>query len=236
MSDTPRTDEQVKATARTIKLIGCASDGGVGDVDAVTAEFARQLERELAEEREKNEQKLLKAMEFGAQSVRSSTRRRYDCQTGTADVCLAAKLDGIVCPSDSCDIDNGVRSIPHALSGRLESVAKTLDTEGYTAGAEWVREAVTALSATGPTGRAWQCPADTVGKLIDNLRTLPPEMAFHTAYFVEIDGKRVAKTTTASMSRETVFDHRIQKYDAERPSLVIWASSAPTDGGNKTNG
>lgn len=47
MSATPRTDAQVQSTNRQIDLIGCAPDGGLGPVDAVTAEFARQLEREL---------------------------------------------------------------------------------------------------------------------------------------------------------------------------------------------
>lgn len=49
MSDTPTTDSQVAATNRQIDLIGCASDGGLGPVDAVTADFARKLERDLLE-------------------------------------------------------------------------------------------------------------------------------------------------------------------------------------------
>ncbi|QYW02197.1 DNA binding protein [Stenotrophomonas phage Sonora] len=31
------------------------------------------------------------------------------CQNGCADVCRAAQRDGIICPDDSCDIDDEVR-------------------------------------------------------------------------------------------------------------------------------
>lgn len=31
------------------------------------------------------------------------------CQNGRADVCRASQRDGVVCPADSCDIDDGVR-------------------------------------------------------------------------------------------------------------------------------
>lgn len=36
-------------------------------------------------------------------------RVHRDCQTGNADVCQLAKVTGITCPADSCDIDDGVR-------------------------------------------------------------------------------------------------------------------------------
>lgn len=32
----------------------------------------------------------------------------FHCQNGHADVCWAARLDGITCPSDSCDVDDGL--------------------------------------------------------------------------------------------------------------------------------
>ena len=35
------------------------------------------------------------------------------CQNGHADLCLAARVDGVVCPHDSCDIDEGVVIIQH---------------------------------------------------------------------------------------------------------------------------
>ncbi|MFL9904601.1 hypothetical protein PQR71_41820, partial [Paraburkholderia fungorum] len=38
------------------------------------------------------------------------------CQTGWGDICHMAKHDGVVCPDDSCDIDDGVRAAP-AQSG-----------------------------------------------------------------------------------------------------------------------
>ncbi|MFL4516239.1 hypothetical protein [Stenotrophomonas pavanii] len=31
------------------------------------------------------------------------------CQNGRADVCLASQRDGVICPDDSCDIDDGIR-------------------------------------------------------------------------------------------------------------------------------
>lgn len=33
------------------------------------------------------------------------------CQNG-GDVCLAGNRDGICCPDDSCDIDDGIRKSP----------------------------------------------------------------------------------------------------------------------------
>jgi len=33
------------------------------------------------------------------------------CQNG-GDVCLAGNADGVCCPEDSCDIDDGARPIP----------------------------------------------------------------------------------------------------------------------------
>lgn len=35
-----------------------------------------------------------------------------NCQTGWADFCLMAKHDGVTCPSESCDIDDGIRAAP----------------------------------------------------------------------------------------------------------------------------
>lgn len=40
------------------------------------------------------------------------------CQNGHADLCWAARLDGIVCPSDSCDVDDGVVKFDGALQPR----------------------------------------------------------------------------------------------------------------------
>lgn len=48
-----------------------------------------------------------------AQSVKN-------CQTGWADFCLMAKHDGVMCPDDSCDIDDGIRAGP---AQSVESVA-----------------------------------------------------------------------------------------------------------------
>jgi hypothetical protein len=32
------------------------------------------------------------------------------CQTGWADFCFASRKDGVACPWDSCDIDDGIRT------------------------------------------------------------------------------------------------------------------------------
>jgi hypothetical protein len=82
----------------------------------------------------------------------------------------------------------------------------------------------TATPVKADASAPWEWPVDTVGRLMENLKALPPHMPFYVAYFVEIDGKSVAKTMHPSVSRETVFDGRIQKYDAERVSLVMWAA------------
>lgn len=69
-------------------------------------------------------------------------------------------------------------------------------------------------------------PGDTVADLVKNLQTLPPQMPVYTAYFVEIEGKNVAKVIHPSISRETVdrIRGRLDKFDPEAQSLVIWAT------------
>ncbi|MDQ7981922.1 hypothetical protein QYH69_32380 [Paraburkholderia sp. SARCC-3016] len=39
------------------------------------------------------------------------------CQSGNKDVCRAGQRDGVVCPEDSCDIDDGQRAADTAASG-----------------------------------------------------------------------------------------------------------------------
>lgn len=39
------------------------------------------------------------------------------CQNGRADVCRASQRDGVVCPDESCDIDDGVRPRDDARGG-----------------------------------------------------------------------------------------------------------------------
>lgn len=36
-------------------------------------------------------------------------RRAKHCQNGYSDICLASQRDGVICPEDSCDIDDGIR-------------------------------------------------------------------------------------------------------------------------------
>ena len=72
--------------------------------------------------------------------------------------------------------------------------------------------------------RSWEWPVNTVGKLIASLQTLPPQMPFYTAYFVEIDGVKVARVRNPSLSRETTDGFRVEKYSPDDESLVMWAS------------
>jgi hypothetical protein len=39
------------------------------------------------------------------------------CQTGWDDICHMAKHDGVVCPDESCDIDDGIRAAPSPAQG-----------------------------------------------------------------------------------------------------------------------
>lgn len=41
--------------------------------------------------------------------VRRLVPQLKDCQHGFSDICLASQCDGVVCPADTCDIDDGVR-------------------------------------------------------------------------------------------------------------------------------
>lgn len=43
--------------------------------------------------------------------VRQLAPQVRDCQHGFADICLAGQYDRVVCPADSCDIDDGVRHV-----------------------------------------------------------------------------------------------------------------------------
>lgn len=39
----------------------------------------------------------------------AQSRPERHCQNGRTDICLAGWQDGICCPDDSCDIDDGLR-------------------------------------------------------------------------------------------------------------------------------
>jgi hypothetical protein len=43
-----------------------------------------------------------------------------DCQHGYGDVCAASARDGVVCPEDSCDIDDGIRTAEPARASRQD--------------------------------------------------------------------------------------------------------------------
>jgi hypothetical protein len=47
---------------------------------------------------------------MSAKAEATTTRSDRHCQTGWADFCYASRFDGVACPEDSCDIDDGVRN------------------------------------------------------------------------------------------------------------------------------
>ena len=85
----------------------------IGDEGAMLAEFAAGRMLQITPE------KLAEALAKGREKLRQHTpnpfavsekpRAEGDCQNGFGDVCKASKADGVVCPDDSCDIDDGIR-------------------------------------------------------------------------------------------------------------------------------
>ncbi|WP_329770929.1 hypothetical protein [Stenotrophomonas maltophilia] len=61
------------------------------------------------------------------------------CQNGFADICLASQRDGVICPEDSCDIDDGIRHNhlaarqPVDMSNVIEQIAQQWDGCSYDA-------------------------------------------------------------------------------------------------------
>lgn len=55
---------------------------------------------------------LSEARSYLAASPAAPAQSPKSCQTGWGDICHMAKHDGVVCPDDSCDIDDGVRAAP----------------------------------------------------------------------------------------------------------------------------
>ncbi|MBP0633627.1 MULTISPECIES: hypothetical protein [unclassified Cupriavidus] len=43
--------------------------------------------------------------------VRRLVPQQKDCQHGFSNICLVGQRDGVACPADSCDIDDGVRHV-----------------------------------------------------------------------------------------------------------------------------
>lgn len=51
----------------------------------------------------------LRVAERAAQQQAEPTPK--NCQTGYADICAAGAQDGVACPADSCDVDDGIRKL-----------------------------------------------------------------------------------------------------------------------------
>ncbi|WP_250467674.1 hypothetical protein [Caballeronia sp. GAFFF2] len=52
-----------------------------------------------------------KTWQAAIESMKSDKKEAKSCRTGYYDICHAAKFDGVVCPEDECDIDDGVRAV-----------------------------------------------------------------------------------------------------------------------------
>jgi len=77
--------------------------------------------------------------------------------------------------------------------------------------------------AAGERPEKWSGPC-TVGNMIANLRTLPPEMPIYTAYHIPMDGEpSLLRVKRPTMSRERVDGITIKTGDENVPySAVIW--------------
>lgn len=74
-------------------------------------------------------QKILRGVKlYGhAELLSASKPAAKSCQTGWGDICHMAKHDGITCPDDSCDIDDGIRAAP---AQSAESIYQTCFLQG----------------------------------------------------------------------------------------------------------
>lgn len=161
----------------------------------------------------------------------------------TGDAALAAAGSGKDL-QDALDLVYRVRSatvngeaLAHILAYRNVVRSDALETKGIPSDMLLVNKAefdkLVTPSADRPIeqqldgGTHWEWPVNTIGRFVENLKAYPQETPLHTAYFVEIGDQRIAKTTHPSVSRETVYEGRIQKFDAARQSIVIWATAAP---------
>ncbi|MFM0432371.1 hypothetical protein PQQ75_25395 [Paraburkholderia aspalathi] len=73
-----------------------------------------------------------KLLRFARELLSTSNSAAKSCQTGWGDICHMAEHDGVVCPNDSCDIDDGVRAAPAQSGEAAKWVAKVRVThKGY---------------------------------------------------------------------------------------------------------
>jgi len=103
------------------------------DGEAVLAEVKRRLQK-MADGNDNYRQGYLWALEMIAiveaahppanQGAEREPAKSH-CQNG-GDVCLAGNRDGICCPDESCDIDDGVRKNPEKATGSGEMTTQEL--------------------------------------------------------------------------------------------------------------
>ena len=141
--------------------------------------------------------------------------------------------------TDSNDRDTSVQSAVEAVA-RLKAIAAgALLSETY--GSEWCFDQAAQFRADlraaseGDWPEAWSGPC-TVGNMIANLRTLPPETPLYSAYHISRTGApSLLRVQRPTLSRERVDGITIKTGDESVPySAVIWSHpkeplSAPSD-------
>lgn len=95
------------------------------------------------------------------------------------------------------------------------------------------RKVLAQTTGTWPEKWSGDC---TVGNLIANLASLPPDMPVYTGYHIQMDGKSHLKVKRPTVSRERVEGTNIKTGDDSVPySAVIWTHPRePDPEGDKT--
>lgn len=126
--------------------------------------------------------------------------KRYHCQNGHKDLCLSARRDGIVCPADSCDIDDGIvpATPPAPDAGPARQGIITVDREtGKLTRVEPARE--------GPT------PSQSIHEAITRLATMLGE-SLETGW--HIDDPRVSEIIDRATEQVPLKHSALQRAEA----------------------
>lgn len=153
-----------------------------------------------------------------------SARVAKDCQSGLADVCKASQRDGVVCPAESCDIDDGVRR-DHDKHG--EEIGRIPDLEPARRNAEYWTEAArheperaSALTHLHQAVNAWKNAAYAMADQRDAARSAMGECA---GPFVDAKDCPVHRKDTTPMTRRSAIEECAKALD----ELAEYAASQP---------
>ncbi|WP_298700914.1 hypothetical protein [uncultured Brevundimonas sp.] len=135
----------------------------------------------------------------------------------------------------SCGYEAALRARPQASEGGLSTLAELHAAERLIDQQAAEIRRLKAREEAQPVAwpEAWSGPC-TVGNMIANLKTLPPEMPLYTAYHIPMDGEpSLLKVKRPTLSRERVDGTNIKTGDESVPySAVIWTE--PRDFGEAT--